>query len=158
MTSIVYPTLSEEIFGPPEPLESYGDDDPHFPDDAPVPSERELLWPSCLATHLGVALCEKLYGHVPRRTWLRTEELPRRLRHGSTHIYDLIEAGSLDATDFRSKDSRRGSYRVYRYSVVWWLFTREFRDADFPRTGAGHLTAEERRRIDAALKAAGSYE
>jgi hypothetical protein len=111
------------MFGPPEPLE-------HVPnkqaDDAPVPCEREHLWPSDLVELLGAPLLERLYGDLPRRTRLTVREVCRRLRCGNTHVYDLIEVGSLDALDDRHPHAMRPNYTIYRYSLVCFLFNREF--------------------------------
>ena len=112
------------MFGPPEKL---GEKDPRrYSDDAPVPCERELLWPVPHVEMLGVDLMERLYGDLPRRTRLTIPELCRRMRRGHTHIYDLIESGSLDATDDRHAEATQNAYTVYRYSVVRFLFHREF--------------------------------
>ena len=53
-------------------------------------------------------------------------EVCRRLRCGHTHVYDLIDAGSLDATDDRHPAAQQNSFRIYRYSLVRFLFNREF--------------------------------
>ena len=117
--------MQMNMFGPPEPMGS--DRDPRrYADDAPVPCERELLWPVPHVEILGADLLERLYGDLPRRTRLTVPELCRRFRRGHTHVYDLIEAGSLDATDDRHPSSTQNAYTVYRYSVVRFLFNREF--------------------------------
>jgi len=112
------------MFGPPEDVSSYPDGASR--DDAPVPCERENLWPSDLAELLGADLLERLYGDLPRRTRLTIPEVCRRLRSGHTHVYDLIDAGSLDATDDRHPQAVRPNYGVYRYSLVRFLWNREF--------------------------------
>lgn len=112
------------MFGPPEKV---SDKDPRrYADDAPVPCERELLWPTPHVEALGVDLLERLYGDLPRRTRLTVPELCRRFRRGHTHVYDLIESGALDALDDRHPESSQNAYTVYRYSVVRFLFNREF--------------------------------
>lgn len=113
------------MFGPPEPVESLGDA-ARMRDDAPVPSERELLWPMPHAAYLGQDLLERLYGDLPRRTRLTIPEVCRRLRIGHSHAYELIQVGSLDATDARHPEAVQQSPRVYRYSLVRFLFNREF--------------------------------
>lgn len=113
------------MFGPPEDVSSYPAD-ARYRDDAPVPCERENLWPADLAELLGPELLERLYGDVPRRTRLTVPEVCRRMRCGHTHVYDLIEVGSLDATDDRYPQATRPNYGIYRYSLVRLLWTREF--------------------------------
>ena len=140
------------LFGPPEPVESYGDRLRGRMDDLPVPSERELLWPSDLVETLGVPLLEKLYGDVPRRSRLRTKEVCRRLRWDSNTVIRRIREGSLDATDTGPDESDTSSWRIYRYSIVSWLFNREFVH-DRTRAGAGHLTPEDLDKIDRAISA-----
>ena len=112
------------MFGPPENLDP--NDGNRIRDDAPVPCERELLWPQPHAKLLGPEILESLYGDIPRRTRLTIGEVCRRLRRGHTHIYDLIEVGSLDATDDRHPAASQAAYTIYRYSVVRFLFHREF--------------------------------
>jgi hypothetical protein len=120
------------MFGPPEPAQSLS---PRalLRDDAPVPSERQLLWPSDLVQALGTELLERLYGDVIKRSRLRMDEVCRALRVDSEHVRRLILAGSLDATDVRHPDAIERSYRIYRYSIIRWLFTREFVSAEAPR-------------------------
>lgn len=119
--------LQLNMFGPPEPVSSYPESRLGRCDDAPVACERENLWPSDLAATLGTDLLERLYGDVPRRTRLYVREVCRRLRCDSQHVYDLIGA-SLDATDIGTPGSSRHEWRVYRYSLVTFLFNRDFRD------------------------------
>ena len=121
--------LQEDMFGPPEDLSSYSEARLGRQDDAPVPCERENLWPSDLVGVLGVPLLERLYGDVPRRTRLYCRELCRRLRCDSQHIANLRQAGSLDATDISTPGAMVPEWRYYRYSVVRWLFGRDFGDA-----------------------------
>lgn len=117
------------MFGAPEPVSSYASKQGRGRhDDAPVPSERELLWPGDLARILGVPLLEKLYGDVPRRTRLKTDEICRRLRVDSNFVYDRIKRGIFDAVDLALETADSAEWRVYRYSIVSWLFNREFRD------------------------------
>lgn len=113
------------FFGPPEKVDDL-DPDARERDDRPVPAERELLWPAPHATALGPELLERLYGDLPRRTRLTVLEVCRRLRRGHSHIYDLIDAGSLDACNDRHPEADKPSYSIYRYSLVRWLFHREF--------------------------------
>ena len=112
------------LFGPPEAVGA--DEEGRRRDDAPVPCERELLWPADLARDLGPELLERLYGDIPRRTRLNMPEVCRRLRCAHTHVYDLIACGSLDATDDSVPTAQRPNYGIYRYSLVSWLFHREF--------------------------------
>lgn len=136
------------FFGPPEPIDSYSKRRGRC-DDAPVPCERENLWPADLARILGIPLLEKLYGDVPRRTRLYVKEVCRRLRCDSNHIYELIQVGSLDATDIASPDASRAEWRIYRYALVSFLFNREFRDG----ATRAEVTDDELNRIDAAITA-----
>lgn len=125
------------MFGlPPEP---YGaatmERRPRKADDRPSPSEREMLWPADVERALGPELLERLYGDVPRRTRLRVEEVCRRLRCSDEHVRQLIETGSLDAVDISLQTASVPCWRVYRYSVVRWLFRREFGpECQAPRT------------------------
>lgn len=91
----------------------------------PMPWERENLWPKLLAEMIGVEALEALWGDVPRLTRLRVEQVCRRLACDSNTIYRLIEAGELDATDI-GVGRHKATWRVYRYSLVWFLFRREF--------------------------------
>lgn len=120
------------MFGAPEPVQSLA---PRalLRDDAPVPSERQLLWPAELTEHLGPELLERLYGDLIRRTRLRMDEVCRYLRVDSEHVRRLILSGSLDATDIRHPEATERAYRIYRYSLVRWLFNREFVCAEAPR-------------------------
>ena len=113
------------MFGPPEPADSLSAE-ARYRDDAPVPCERELLWPAPHIEALGPELMERLYGDLPKRTRLTILEVCRRLRRGHTHIYDLIDAGSLDALDDRHPRAAQAAYSIYRYSLVRFLFNREF--------------------------------
>jgi hypothetical protein len=123
--------LQLDMFGPPESVESSHRSTVR--DDAPVPCERQLLWPADLTEMLGPELLEMLYGNVIRRTRLRTDEVCRELRVDQDHVRRLIAAGSLDATDIRHPDSITHQYRIYRYSLIRWLFNRDFVHNDFPR-------------------------
>lgn len=120
------------MFGPPEDVRHLSAR-AQLRDDKPVPSERQLLWPSDLVEPLGLDLLERLYGSVTRRTRLRLDEVCRELRVDSEHVRRLILAGSLDATDIRHPDATEFAYRVYRYSIIRWLFIREFVTAESPR-------------------------
>lgn len=118
-------SLQYNMFGPPESVTNLPPDR-RMADDAPVPSERELLWPSDLVALLGPELLERLYGDVPRRTKLTVPEICRRERIGHSLVYELIQSGSLDATDVRHPDAVDPYYRIYRYSFIRWKFLREF--------------------------------
>lgn len=131
------------MFGPPEAIDAL-DPQARLRDDAPVPCERELLWPHPHADILGPELLERLYGDIPRRTRLTVWEVCRRIRCGHSHVYNLIECGSLDATDTRHPDAIRPSYAIYRASLVRFLFSREFLQ-DATRAG---LSAADMQRID----------
>lgn len=103
-------------------------------DDRPAPAERELLWPSDMAAALGTPLLERLYGDMPRRTRLRVDEVCRRLRCSDEHVRHLVEAGSLDAVDISVPTASVPCWRVYRYSLVRFIFRREFGpQAESPR-------------------------
>ena len=134
------------MFGPPEPVESYPEGR-RFADDAPVPSERELLWPADLAELLGTDLLERLYGDIPRRTLLTRGEVCRRGRIQHTQFHTLIHEGSLDAVDMSAQSSSQPYYRVYRYSLVRLRFAREFVSA---QTRCNIPTAD----LDACIRAA----
>jgi len=129
------------LYGPPEQLEDLSEQ-ARVRDDAPVPCERELLWPLPHAEMIGGELLERLYGDVPRRSRLTVIEVCRRLRCGHSHVYDLIDCGSLDALDSRHPNAVRANYTIYRYSLVRFLFRREFVES---QTRA-NLPAEDMRR------------
>jgi hypothetical protein len=93
-------------------------------DDAPVACEREILWPIELADEVGVEILEKLYGDIPRRTRLYVREVCRRLRCDSNSVHRYIDEGLLDATNIGR--GKRPEYRVYRESLVRFLFERDF--------------------------------
>ena len=122
--------LQFNLFGPPEPVDSYPGG---RPDDLPVACERELLWPSRLVAGLdpdpakAVALLDRLYGDIPRRTRLRVIEVCRRLRLDSCAVYRLIsERSELSAADVSAGEGAKAHYCVYRTSLVLFLFKREF--------------------------------
>ena len=119
------PVWQLDMFGPPEDVaampEAY-----RYRDDAPVPCERELLWPMPHIEILGKDLLERLYGDLPRRSRLTMIEVCRRMRWGHTHVYDLIIAGSLDALDGRHPQATQNAWAIYRYSLCRFLFNREF--------------------------------
>jgi len=137
------------MFGPPEAVSSYPENRRGRCDDAPVPCERENLWPADLVRILGADLLERLYGDIPRRTRLYTLEVCRRLRCDSNTVYRHLEQGSLDGTDISTPDATKAEWRTYRYSLVSLLFNREFRDQ---RTRAD-LAADDLSRIEAACAA-----
>lgn len=117
--------LQYTLFGAPESLENLSPD-LRYRDDAPVPCERELLWPVPHAQALGIELLERLYGDVPKRTRLTLKEVCRRLRCGHSHVYELIDCGSLDAQDYRHPQASQAAYTIYRYSLIRFMFHREF--------------------------------
>jgi hypothetical protein len=127
--------LQLNMFGPPEPVSPT--DPAAARDDAPVPTERELLWPIEHAAILGPNLLERLYGDIPRRTRLTVHEICRRLRCGHSHVYELVGARALDATDYRHPEAGQQALAIYRYSLVRLLFHREF-VADELRTNLPH--------------------
>jgi hypothetical protein len=133
------------MFGPPEPVTSYPAGMSGRHDDAPCASERELLWPSDLVRLLGKDLLERLYGDLPFRTRLHVREVCRRLRCDSQHVYNLHAEGSLDAVDIATPAASRAEWRFYRYSVVRFLFAREFRDnatrASLPKVDLDRIAA-----------------
>ena len=124
--------LQLNMFGPPEDIANLSERD-RLRDDAPNPVERQLLWPADLCQMIGDEILERLYGSVPRRTRLRLDEIARELRVDREHVRRLIIAGSLDATDIRHPDAIEFAYRVYRYSLIRFLFVREFVTAEAPR-------------------------
>jgi excisionase family DNA binding protein len=111
------------LFGPPEDVGNLPDRGRR--DWAPAPWERENLWPKRLVDAIGVAPCEALWGDVPRLTRLQTEQVCRRLACDSNTVYRLIEGGELDAVNIGA-GSQNATWRVYRYSLIWFLFRREF--------------------------------
>ena len=113
------------MFGPPEPIENIPPAQ-RYRDDVAHPCERQLLWPAPHADELGAALLERLYGDLPRRTRCTVPEVCRVLRMGHSHVYNLIEAGALDAIDGRHPQATQNCYMIYRYSIVRLLFNREF--------------------------------
>lgn len=119
------PVQQYNMFGPPEDVSSYADG-ARGRDDAPVPCERELLWPTPHAEILGTDLLERLYGDIPRRTRLTIIEVCRRLRCGHTHVYELRDCGSLDSTNDALPTAQKENLTIYRYSLVRFLFSREF--------------------------------
>lgn len=125
MTAQPATALQLNMFGPPEPLESYPAE-LRYRDDAPVPTERQLLWPAPHAADLGPDLLERLYGDLPRRTRLHVMEVCRLLRCGHSHVYNLVDSGSLDALDARHPAATQNCLTIYRYSIVRFLFNREF--------------------------------
>jgi hypothetical protein len=136
------------MFGEPEPLDNLSAQD-RLRDDAPVPAERELLWPADMVELLGVERLERLYGDVPRRTRLRVKEVCRRARISTEHLRRLIEEGSIDATNVQHPDAYEPAYRPYRYSVVRWLFNRDFIATPSP---CCNLPAEDLQAIDRAVE------
>lgn len=125
------------MFGPPEPADSYPDG--KRADDMPVPCEREVLWPSRLVAGLhtdpvrSVAMLERLYGDIPRRTRLRVTEVCRRLRCDSNVVFRLMDQGELSAVDASAGEKGvKGHFLVYRTSLVLFLFRREFWAAAVP--------------------------
>ena len=112
---------------------------------APAPWERENLWPKRLADAVGADVCEILWGDVPRMTRLQVEQVCRRLAVDSNTVYRLIEQGEFDAVNVGA-GSVNPTYRIYRYSVIWFLFRREFMDGADTRpamlANIGHAAAE----------------
>lgn len=92
---------------------------------APAPWERENLWPARLVAEVGQDICEVLWGDVPRMTRLQVEQVCRRLCCDSNTVYRLIEGGEFDAVNIGA-GTEKPTYRIYRYSLVWFLFRREF--------------------------------
>jgi hypothetical protein len=144
------------LFGAPEPAASYGSNVRGRGDDIPVTSERELLWPAVLMEALSsdglsadaaVALMERLYGDVPRRTRLKIGEVCRRLRCDRNtvhrHINDTHELAAVDV----GTGSEMPTWRVYRASLILFLVRREF-GLDYTRTDA---TADDAARISRAI-------
>jgi hypothetical protein len=123
------------LFGAPEPVGSYGKSEKGRGDDLPAPCERELLWPACLleelmgggATHdEAAAILDRLYGDLPRRTRLRTDEVCRRLRCDSNVVYRHRESGALPAVDVSAGAGITPEWRFYRAGLVFFLASREF--------------------------------
>ena len=142
------------LFGTPEPVGSYQPEVRH--DDLPVTCERELLWPANLVAALAegdmtmaaaVALLERLYGDIPRRTRLRTSEVCRRLRCDSNVVYRHRESGELPAVDVSAGTGDKAEWRFYRAGLVLFLVAREF-GAVPTRTDA---TADDMQRLSRAV-------
>ena len=136
------------MFGLPEETTNLSDKD-KIRDDAPVPAERELLWPFELVKLLGPDLLERLYGMVPRRTKLTVQEVCRRERWQHSHVYNMIHEGSLDATDGRNPRADQPYFGIYRYSFIKLLFRREF----IQNQTRGNLPPDDLRRCMAAAEA-----
>jgi excisionase family DNA binding protein len=126
--------LQTTLFGAPEPHGSYSRDTNRRCADLPVACERELLWPAGLVEAMAaqgvdqadaVALLERLYGDIPRRTRLRVDEICRRLRCDNNMVYRHIESGELPAGNVGTGD-QRPEWRVYRAGLVMFLAMREF--------------------------------
>ena len=156
--------MQQTLFGPPEPFGSYA----HRVakgrgDDLPVTCERELLWPACLiealtadgATHDEAAsLLERLYGDIPRRTRLRTDEVCRRLRCDSNVVYRHRDGGELPAVDVSAGSGEMAEWRFYRAGLVRFLASREFGPVP-TRTDATHDDAERMSRAVARARRSG---
>lgn len=93
-------------------------------DDAPCPQERETLWPAPELCPLPLDQLEARFGKITRRTRLTIPETCAALACTSARVRELIEEGHLDATDMRGEQSKQPAYRVYRYSVVLYLYRR----------------------------------
>jgi excisionase family DNA binding protein len=117
---------------------------------APAPWERENLWPKRLVDAAGAQACEALWGDVPRLTRLQTEQVCRRLACDSNTVYRLIEGGELDAVNIGA-GSQNATWRVYRYSLIWFLFRREFLGGADTRSAALANIGREAARKLAAL-------
>jgi excisionase family DNA binding protein len=115
------------MFGPPEQVDTTGIKGRC--DWEPVPWERENLWPSKLVAAIGADTCETLWGDIPRHTRLSVEQVCRRLLCDGNTIYRLIEQGELDTVDIGAGRTNP-AWRVYRYSLVWFLFRREWLEND----------------------------
>jgi excisionase family DNA binding protein len=113
----------------------------------PEPWERENLWPKRLCETVGAEVCEILWGDVPRMTRLMVEQVCRRLACDSNTVYRLIQVGELDAVNVGAGEVNP-TWRVYRYSLVWFLFRREFLDgADTRPAALANIGAEAARRL-----------
>ncbi len=84
------------------------------------------IWPDPHLSVLGQSLLEKLYSHIPARVMITVAEAVELMRCSRHHIHHLIEDAALDAVDTRRPGAAYASYLIYRYSVVSWLFEREF--------------------------------
>ena len=115
----------------------------------PAPWERENLWPARLSSELGQDTCEILWGDVPRHTRLQVEQVCRRLALDSNTVYRLIQQGEFDTVDVGA-GSTNPTYRIYRYSVIWFLFRREFVACDVPTRPAAlaQLTAAQAAKLE----------
>ena len=131
------------MFGPPEPVDRKvmrG-----RCDWAPEPWERENLWPARLAAAVGPEVCETMWGDVPRMTRLRVDQVCRRLASDSMTVYRLIEQGEFDVVNIGA-GHEKPTWRIYRYSLIWFLFRREFLEGldsrPSMRANIGHEAAE----------------
>lgn len=129
------PAMQLNLFGAPEPVGSYGREVRGRGDDLPVVCERELLWPACLVEALtedgtpheeATRILERLYGDIPRRTRLRTDEVCRRLRCDSNVVYRHRDSGELPAVDVSAGSGQVAEWRFYRAGLVLFLAMREF--------------------------------
>ena len=111
------------LFGEPEAVDKEAL--PGRCDWAPAPWERENLWPARLEAAAGREACDALWGDVPRMTRLRVDQVCRRLACDSTTVYRLIEQGEFDAVNIGA-GHEKPTWRIYRYSLIWFLFRREF--------------------------------
>jgi excisionase family DNA binding protein len=103
---------------------------------------------------VGADTCETLWGDVPRHTRLSVEQVCRRLLCDGNTIYRLIEQGELDTVNVGA-GSKNPMWRVYRYSLVWFLFRREWMENDTrPNSnGTAGLTEEQARKLYALATA-----
>lgn len=115
--------VQTNMFGPPEEVDT--STRKGRCDWAPVPWERENLWPTKLIQAVGLEACEILWGDIPRHTRLTVEHVCRRLLCDGNTVYRLIESGALDVVDVGAGE-KNPLWRVYRYSFVWFLFRREW--------------------------------
>ncbi|GEM_PF-1529462 len=61
---------------------------------------------------------------LPNRERMRPDEVAQVLSCGKSHVYELIEDGSLDATNIARASSSRPTYRVFTASVRRFIESR----------------------------------
>jgi excisionase family DNA binding protein len=95
------------------------------PKDGARGCDREVLWPPELVKKVGVDTLQSLYGDIPGRTRLHIDEVARRLRCSDRHVRNLLQSGDLGGSNVGVKGAR-AQWRIYRESLIRWLFEREF--------------------------------
>ena len=83
-------------------------------------NEKEVLWhPDVM--HLSEEQRTLLFGDIPRETRLTVAQVCRRLGCDSNTVYRLLQEGALVGMPLVS-GSKRETYRVYRWSLVKYIY------------------------------------